>query len=66
MFNVDPASILKLPVLVPPEYRVNVPALTWTVPVLLKSPLMEDSPVVVPLDLISVPALLKVDRFPYH
>ena len=64
ILSVAPASILKLPVLVPPVpplISLNAPALTWTVPVLLKMASMKESSVVVPFDLVKVPALLKVD-----
>src|SRR5262252_1459009 len=56
-FSAAPAAAEKLPVLVPPVLRLNVPVEIVTAPVLLNGTLLYELPVAV--DLVKVPELLK-------
>src|SRR5215471_5505009 len=56
-FSAAPADAEKLPVLVPPAERLNVPVVIVTVPVLLNGTLQSEMPVAVVL--LKAPELLK-------
>jgi hypothetical protein len=62
--SVDPVAALKLPLLLPPVARFNVPVCTATVPLFVRVPKKLMGEVPLPADFFSVPAFVNVEATP--